>query len=48
MSASIYESTGYLQLDRAAIAAARASRYAPEERDCKTVSGSYLFVVDFE
>lgn len=48
VNASIYQSTGSLELDRAALAAARASRYAPEERDCKNVSGSYLFVVDFQ
>jgi protein TonB len=45
---SIYQSTGSMELDRAALAAARASRYAPEERDCKNVAGSYLFVVDFQ
>jgi protein TonB len=45
---SIYESTGSMELDRAALAAARASRYAPEERDCKNVAGSYLFIVDFQ
>lgn len=48
VNASIYQSTGSMELDRAALAAARASRYAPEERDCKNVSGSYLFVVDFQ
>lgn len=48
VGASIYQTTGSLELDRAAVAAARASRYAPEERDCKNVSGSYLFVVDFQ
>jgi protein TonB len=48
VGASIYQSTGSMELDRAAVAAARASRYAPEERDCKNVSGSYLFVVDFQ
>jgi protein TonB len=48
VGASIYQSTGSMELDRAALAAARASRYAPEERDCKNVSGSYLFVVDFQ
>lgn len=47
LNASIYESTGSMELDRAAVAAAQASRYAPEQRDCKNVSGSYLFVVDF-
>jgi periplasmic protein TonB len=45
---SIYESTGSMQLDQAALAAARQSRYAPEERECKNVSGSYLFTVDFQ
>jgi periplasmic protein TonB len=48
VNASIYQSTGSMELDRAALAAARASRYAPEERDCKNVPGSYLFVVDFQ
>lgn len=45
---SIYESTGNMQLDRAALDAARESRYAPEERDCKNVAGSYLFTIDFQ
>ena len=45
---SIYESTGNMQLDRAALSAARESRYAPEERDCKNVAGSYLFTIDFQ
>lgn len=48
VGAGIYTSTGSMQLDRAAVQAARASRYAPEQRDCKNVPGSYLFVVDFE
>jgi TonB family protein len=45
---SIYTSTGSMELDRAALAAARASRYAPEQRECKNVPGSYLFIIDFE
>jgi protein TonB len=45
---SIYTSTGSMELDRAALAAARASRYAPEERNCKTVPGSYLFIIEFQ
>jgi TonB family protein len=45
---SIYESTGSVPLDQAALAAARESRYAPEERDCKDVPGSYLFAIDFQ
>lgn len=48
LGTSIYESTGSMELDRAALDAARSSRYAPEERDCKNVSGSYLFTVDFQ
>jgi TonB family protein len=44
---SVYESTGSMELDRAALQAARDSRYAPEEVNCKNVSGSYLFTVDF-
>lgn len=44
---SVYESAGSMQLDRAAMDAARSSRYAPEERECKNVPGSYLFTVDF-
>lgn len=48
VGASIYKSTGFMQLDRAAVEAARGSTYAPEERDCKNVSGSYLFTVDFQ
>lgn len=47
LNAGVYSSTGYPQLDRAALEAARESRYAPEQRDCKNVAGSYLFTVDF-
>lgn len=46
--ASIYQSSGDQVLDMAAVRAAKASRYAPEERDCKNVPGSYLFDVDFQ
>lgn len=48
LGASVYESSGSMELDQAALSAARASRYAPEERDCKNVPGSYLFTVDFQ
>jgi protein TonB len=48
VATKIFSSTGYLQLDNAALRAARESRYAPEERDCKNVPGSYLFTVDFQ
>lgn len=47
-SVSVYESTGSMELDQAALSAARASRYAPEEVNCKNVPGSYLFTVDFQ
>jgi protein TonB len=47
-SVSVYESTGSMELDRAAMAAARQSRYVPEQIDCKNVPGSYLFTVDFD
>ena len=46
-SVSVYESTGSMELDRAALAAARESHYAPEEHDCQKIAGSYLFTVDF-
>ncbi len=45
--ASVYSSSGYMQLDQAAVRAAKQSRYAPEEHDCKNIPGSYLFTVDF-
>lgn len=48
LGASVYESSGSMELDQAALSAARASRYEPEERDCKNVPGSYLFTVDFQ
>jgi TonB family protein len=45
---SIYASTGNMILDRAAMRAAHASSYRAETRDCESVSGSYLFTVDFQ
>ena len=47
LGVSVYESAGSMELDRAALQAARASQYAPEEKDCKKIPGSYLFTVDF-
>jgi len=44
---SVYASTGSLELDRAAMDAARESTYTPETRDCQAVPGSYLFKVEF-
>jgi TonB family protein len=45
---SVYVSTGSMELDQAALSAARESRYAPEQIDCKNVPGSYLFTVEFQ
>lgn len=47
MGVSVYRSTGALELDQAALQAARQSTYAPEMRDCQAVPGSYLFKVEF-
>lgn len=47
IGASIYRSSGFFAYDRAAIQAATSSRYAPEERDCRAVPGSYLFNVEY-
>ncbi len=44
---SVYASTGSMELDRAALDAARASTYSPEIRGCQPVPGSYLFKVEF-
>ena len=43
----VAKSSGVPLLDRAALAAAQASSFQPEIRDCSPVAGSYLFVVDF-
>ncbi len=43
----VAKSSGTPLLDRAALAAAQASSFHPEIRDCTPVAGSYLFVVDF-
>lgn len=46
--AAVFRSAGNVLLDRAAIAAARMSRYRPEIRDCEPAGGSYLFTVEFQ
>jgi periplasmic protein TonB len=46
--ARIYRSTDDLRLDRAAVIAARTSRYAPAIADCTPTGGTYLFRVDFQ
>jgi TonB family protein len=45
--AAVLASSGNRWLDRAALAAARSSRYAAELRDCERVGGAYALVVDF-
>jgi TonB family protein len=47
-NASILTSSGNSLLDRAALAAARASSFRSEVRDCTPVAGSYIFSVAFE
>jgi TonB family protein len=44
----IYRSAYNQQLDRAAIAAAKASTYAPALVDCLPAGGTYLFTVEFQ
>jgi TonB family protein len=47
-NATVYKSSGNALLDRAAVAAARASSYSPEVEDCAPVNGgTYLFRADF-
>jgi periplasmic protein TonB len=47
LDARVAKSAGTPILDRAALAAARASVFRPEIRDCVPTSGSYLFLVEF-
>jgi periplasmic protein TonB len=44
---SVLASSGNRWLDRAALRAARQSRYRAEVRDCAPVGGTYAFVVSF-
>ena len=44
---TVYKSAGNAALDQSALAAARASSYAPEVDNCGPVGGSYLFRADF-
>jgi TonB family protein len=44
---SVLESSGNRWIDRAALRAARLSRYGAESRGCTQVGGVYAFVVDF-
>ncbi len=45
--ASVLGSSGNPWLDRAALSAARLSRFTPEMRNCERVGGEYAFLVDF-
>jgi len=47
LTATIYKSSRNVALDSAAVAAARASSYAPARVRCEPVGGSYLFRADF-
>ncbi|MHB8146476.1 MAG: TonB family protein [Vulcanimicrobiaceae bacterium] len=47
-SVRVYRSAGVFPLDRAALAAAQGSTYAPEIRGCVPVGGTYLFTVNFQ
>lgn len=46
-SVAVLHSAGFAPLDDAALRAARQSTYAPEVRDCRPVSGNYVFRADF-
>jgi protein TonB len=48
IDARMYQSTGVMSLDRAAVDAARRSTYAPSIANCQPTGGTYLFHVDFQ
>ena len=47
VAADVYGTSGNAQLDNAALAAAKASTYAPEIEDCRKIPGQYLFRAEF-
>jgi len=47
-SVSIYRTSGSTLLDAAALRAAKASRYAPSQHACQSLSGSYIFRAVFD
>jgi TonB family protein len=47
IDSAVLASSGNSWIDRAALHAARGSRYTAEVRDCAPVGGVYAFVVDF-
>ncbi len=44
---ALEQSSGNFALDDSALRTARMTKYQPETRDCVTIAGSYLLVVDF-
>lgn len=48
VSASVFRSANNFGLDRAALVAARASKYAPEIQNCQPQGGTYLFTATFQ
>ncbi len=47
VAADVYDTSGNALLDDAALAAAKASTYAPEVEDCRKIPGSYIFRAEF-
>lgn len=48
VNASISQSSGNIDIDRAALRAAMQSTYTPATANCKPIQGSYIFRTDFE
>jgi TonB family protein len=48
ISAEVAKSSGVRAFDRAALEAARASKFRPAIQNCTATPGSYLFEVDFD
>jgi protein TonB len=47
-NASIRQSTGSAILDRAALEAAKSAQFKAERKNCVSVAGTYLYIVNFE
>jgi protein TonB len=47
VAASVYASSGNAALDAAAVVAAEHACYAPASDGCKSIGGSYIYVVDY-
>jgi TonB family protein len=48
LNASIYQSSGNVDLDEAALTAVRATSFSPAIRNCVAIASSYLFISDFQ